>query len=230
MKKVTEWMAALGGAIASFFTGLPPIIWILLAVMTLDYVTGIICGFMGKSPKTENGGLSSSEAFKGLLKKALILLVVLLAALLDKAVSMGTGITFEAVAGATALWFIASEGFSIVENAASMGIPIPKILLQALEIVKQKGDGKKEEPKTPITRTKIGSGEEMVKLPEGTTLEGLKQRINELIVGPKSQRDRAIMLAYLTGDYTYETLAEEFEVSVSTVQRVIDRGRGHIYE
>ena len=230
MKKVTEWLAALGGAIASFFTGLPPIIWILLAVMTLDYVTGIICGFMGKSPKTENGGLSSSEAFKGLLKKALILLVVLLAALLDKAVSMGTGITFEAVAGATALWFIASEGFSIVENVASMGIPIPKILLQALEIVKQKGDGKKEEPKTPITRTKIGSGEEMVKLPEGTTLEGLKQRINELIVGPKSQRDRAIMLAYLTGDYTYETLAEEFEVSVSTVQRVIDRGRGHIYE
>lgn len=230
MKKVTEWLAALGGAIASFFTGLPPIIWILLAVMTLDYVTGIICGFMGKSPKTENGGLSSSEAFKGLLKKALILLVVLLAALLDKAVSMGTGITFEAVAGATALWFIASEGFSIVENVASMGIPIPKILLQALEIVKQKGDGKKEEPKTQITRTKIGSGEEMVKLPEGTTLEGLKQQINELIVGPKSQRDRAIMLAYLTGDYTYETLAEEFEVSVSTVQRVIDLGRGHIYE
>ena len=38
------------------------------------------------------------------------------------------------------------------------------------------------------------------------------------------------MLAYLTGDYTYETLAEEFEVSVSTVQRVIDRGRGNIYE
>lgn len=231
MKRVTEWLAALGGAIASFFTGLPPIIWILLAVMTVDYVTGILCGFMGKSPKTEHGGLSSSEAFKGLLKKALILLVVLLAALLDKAVSMGTGITFEAVAGATALWFIASEGFSIVENAASMGIPIPQILLQALEIVKQKGDGKKkEEPKTPITRTKIGSGEEMVKLPEGATLEGLKQQITELIVGPKSQRDRAIMLAYLTGDYTYETLAEEFEVSVSTVQRVIDRGRGHIYE
>jgi DNA-directed RNA polymerase specialized sigma24 family protein len=70
----------------------------------------------------------------------------------------------------------------------------------------------------------------MVKLPEGTTLERLKQQINELIVGPKSQRDRAIMLAYLTGDYTYETLAEEFEVSVSTVQRVIDRGRGNIYE
>ena len=141
MKKITEFLAAVGGAIASFFVGLPPIIWILLAVMSIDYVTGIVCGLMGVSPKTETGGLSSSAAFKGLLKKALIILVVLLAALLDKAVSMGAGVTFEAVAGFTCLWFIASEGFSILENVAAMGVPIPKILLQALEIMRSKGEG-----------------------------------------------------------------------------------------
>lgn len=141
MRKITEILAAIGGAIASFFVGLPPIIWILLAVMTIDYVTGIICGFMGVSPKTETGGLSSGAAFKGLLKKAVIILVVLLAALLDKAVSIGAGVTFEAVAGATCLWFIASEGFSILENVTAMGVPIPKILLQALEIMRSKGDG-----------------------------------------------------------------------------------------
>ena len=140
-KTFTEMLAGIGGAIAAFFTGLPPIIWILLAVMTIDYVTGIICGLMGKSPKTENGGVSSGAAFKGLLKKALIILVVLLAALLDKAVALGAGVQFEAVAGFTCLWFIASEGFSIVENAAAMGVPVPKILLQALEIVKAKGGG-----------------------------------------------------------------------------------------
>lgn len=145
MKKVTEILAAICGAVASFFCGLPPIIWILLAVMTIDYITGITCGLMGKSPKTETGGLSSSEAFKGLLKKALIIFIVLLAALLDKAISMGMGdVQFEAVAGATCLWFIASEGFSIIENAASMGIPIPRVLIQALEIMRSKGDGKKE--------------------------------------------------------------------------------------
>ena len=145
MKKVTEILAAICGAIASFFCGLPPIIWILLAVMTIDYITGVTCGLMGKSPKTETGGLSSSEAFKGLLKKALIIFIVLLAALLDKAISMGMGdVQFEAVAGATCLWFIASEGFSIIENAASMGIPIPRVLIQALEIMRSKGDGKKE--------------------------------------------------------------------------------------
>lgn len=158
MKKVTEILAAICGAVASFFCGLPPIIWILLAVMTIDYITGITCGLMGKSPKTETGGLSSSEAFKGLLKKALIIFIVLLAALLDKAISMGIGdVQFEAVAGATCLWFIASEGFSIIENAASMGIPIPRVLIQALEIMRSKGDGKKEivikEEKTEKTET-----------------------------------------------------------------------------
>lgn len=140
MKKITELLAAIGGAIASFFCGLPPIMWVLIAVMTIDYVTGIICGLMGKSQKTETGYLASHAAFIGLLKKALILLVVLLAALLDKAVTMQAGVTFEAVAGATCLWFIASEGFSVLENIAAMGIPIPGILRQALDLMRKKGE------------------------------------------------------------------------------------------
>lgn len=145
MRKITEILAAIGGAIASFFCGLPPIIWVLVAVMTLDYCTGIICGIMGKSPKTEHGGLSSSEAFRGLMKKMLIVFVVLLAALLDRAVALGAGIEFAAVSGATCLWFIASEGMSVLENAAAMGVPIPKVLLQALELFKSKG-GSNQEP------------------------------------------------------------------------------------
>ena len=142
-KKIIEALAAAAGAVASFFCGLPPIMWVLMAVMTIDYITGLTCGWMGVSPKTENGGLSSKEAFKGLLRKALIILVVLLAALLDYAVSMSADIEFAAVAGATCLWFIASEGMSILENASLMGVKIPKILLQALELFKGKGGGDK---------------------------------------------------------------------------------------
>ena len=107
----------------------------------MDYVTGIICGFLGVSPKTEHGGLSSKEAFKGLLKKMLIIFVVLLAALLDYAISISADIEFAAMAGATCLWFIASEGMSILENAAAMGVPIPKIMLQALELFKARVAG-----------------------------------------------------------------------------------------
>ena len=146
MKKVSEILAAIGGAIASFFVNMPPLVWILIGVMSLDYITGLITGVMGKSNKTENGYLESHAALKGLLKKSLIILVVLLAALLDQAVSKGAGIQFEAVMGATCLWFIASEGLSILENVALLGIPVPKILLRLLEVMKEKGNGPEEKP------------------------------------------------------------------------------------
>ena len=145
MKRISELLAALGGAVASFFVQMPPLVYILLAVMTIDYVTGLIVAALGKSAKTENGYISSHTAFLGLMKKAGILLVVLLASLLDMAVSHGAGISFEATMGATCLWFIASEGLSILENVASMGVPVPRILLKLLEIMKDKGEGQKEE-------------------------------------------------------------------------------------
>ena len=135
MKKIGELLAAACGAVASFFVQMPPLVWILIAVMTIDYVTGLICGAMGKSEKTENGYLKSHAAFIGLMKKACILLVILLASLLDMAVSHGAGIEFEAVMGATCLWFIASEGLSILENVARMGVPVPRILLKLLEVM-----------------------------------------------------------------------------------------------
>lgn len=148
MKRVIEIISGLAGAVISFFVGLPPIIWILVGVESMDYITGLICGFMGVSPKTETGGLSSNAAFKGLLKKVLILLVVGLATLVDKAVGQIANIEMVAVTGATCLWFVASEGLSVLENAAAMGVPIPKVLMKALEIIRRQGEGE-EEKKPP---------------------------------------------------------------------------------
>ena len=94
--------------------------------------TGLMCGLVGVSPKTEGGGLSSREAFSGLMRKMMILAVVLLAVLLDFAVAHGAGVQFNAVTGAVCLWFIASEG-----------LPIPGVLKKALEVMKSAGDGEK---------------------------------------------------------------------------------------
>ena len=145
-KKICELAAAAGGAVVSFFTEMPPLVWILIAVMTMDFITGLICAAMGKSKKTENGYIASHAAFEGLMKKVLIIFVVLLAAALDFAVSKSAGIEFSAVMGATCLWFVASEGFSILENVASMGVPVPRILLSLLEIMKSKGEAPEETP------------------------------------------------------------------------------------
>ena len=133
---VIKALAAAAGAIISFFTGLPVILWVLVGVMTLDYVTGLITGAMGVSNKTEGGRLSSRAAFEGLMRKMMILVVVLLAALLDLAVQTGAGVSFTAVTGATCLWFVASEGVSILENATNMGLPIPDALTRALELMR----------------------------------------------------------------------------------------------
>lgn len=137
-EKVIQAIAAGAGAVISFFCGLPPILWILLATMSLDYVSGIIVGIMGKSPKTETGGLSSSMAFTGILKKVLILIIVALGYLLDFAVHTNTGIEFAAVSSATCLWFVASEGISVIENASLMGVPIPDQIRQLLEVMRGK--------------------------------------------------------------------------------------------
>ena len=135
-----DLIAALSGAVLSFVCSLPPVLFVLIAVMSLDCVTGLICAWLGQSAKTEKGGLSSRAAIRGFFKKALILLVVLLAALLDRAVSLSTQVDFAAVTGATCLWFIAGEGLSILENAAALGIPVPQALLNALELFKKPRD------------------------------------------------------------------------------------------
>ena len=138
MVKVT---AAAVGAVISFFTGLPVIMWVLIGVMTLDFATGLITGAMGVSDKTDGGRLSSRAAFEGLVKKGVVLMVVLLAVLIDLAIANSSGVSFNAVTGATCLWFIASEGVSVLENAAELGVPIPGILRKALEILKDGGQG-----------------------------------------------------------------------------------------
>ena len=144
MDNLYKIAAAAAGAVISFFTGIPVIMWVLIAMMTLDYVTGLMTGMMGVSSKTEGGKLSSRAAFDGLMRKIMIFLVVILSVLVDLAVQYGAGVTFNAVTGETCLWFIASEGVSVLENAAELGVPIPGILRKALELL-QDSSGDAEE-------------------------------------------------------------------------------------
>ena len=139
MEHIYKAIAAAAGAVISFFTGIPVIMWVLIGMMSLDYITGLITGALGVSNKTEGGKLSSRAAFEGLVKKGVVLMVVLLAVLIDLAIANSSGVSFNVVTGATCLWFIASEGVSVLENAAELGVPIPGILRKALEILKDGG-------------------------------------------------------------------------------------------
>ena len=132
--RILKGLAALGGAIAGFFGGWSVTLNVLVAVMGIDYATGVLVAASGRSDKTESGGLSSKAGFIGLAKKGFIMLIILLATLLDR-VAGNNALVFQTAA---ACYYIANEGLSILENAARMGIPFPEALRTALEGMKQK--------------------------------------------------------------------------------------------
>jgi len=141
--KIIKWFAALAGAIAGLFGGWDTMLQVLVGAMVIDYLTGWIVAILGNSTKTESGHLSSEVAWRGLLKKGLALLVVLLGTLLDKAAGQN-------VFRSMAVWFyIANEGLSILENLALAGVPFPRGVMRLLEQMKDEHDDVKPESDHP---------------------------------------------------------------------------------
>ncbi len=127
-EKAVRGMAALGGAAAGLLGGWDPLLRVLVVLMAADYLTGLLVALLGRSQKTEYGGLSSKVGAMGLARKGMMLCVVLVAAMMDSV--MGTG---SAMCRDAACWFyIANEGISILENAGLAGAPYPEKLKQLL--------------------------------------------------------------------------------------------------
>lgn len=122
-----------GSAIASFFGGWDAGLATLLIFMTIDYVSGlIVAGVFHTSNKTDTGALESRAGWKGLCRKCMTLLFVLVAYRLDLVI--GTNYIRDAVIIA----FIANETISLVENAGLMGIPLPAVIIKAIDVLQKK--------------------------------------------------------------------------------------------
>lgn len=128
-------IGVIGSTIASLFGGFDAALITLIIFMGVDYITGlIVAGVFHKSAKTKNGALESGAGWKGLCKKGVTLLVVLVACRLD--LVMGSNFIRDAVVIA----FIANETISIIENAGLMGVPIPTVITKAIEVLKKKSE------------------------------------------------------------------------------------------
>ena len=126
---------AVGGFIAQLFGGWTEDMVTLIVFMTVDFIMGLIlAGVFHNSNKTESGNLNSKVGCKGLCKKGITLLFVLVAHRLD--VSLGVSY----IRTATIIGFIANEVISIVENAGLMGLPLPKVITKAIDILKHRED------------------------------------------------------------------------------------------
>lgn len=134
--KVQIAITALGGWLGYFLGGMDGLMIALIVLMTLDYVSGVMCAIIDKK-------LSSAVGFKGICKKVFILMLVGVAHIIDLHV-VGTG---SALRGAVICFYLSNEGLSLLENAAHIGLPIPDKLRDILSQLHDKerttdqGDG-----------------------------------------------------------------------------------------
>ena len=124
---------SLGSALAYLLGGWDEAIITLLIFMLIDYITGMICaGVFHKSNKTENGALESRAGWKGLIRKGVTLLVIVVANRLDMVLAT------DYIRTAVCIGFIVNETISIIENCGLMGIPLPSAINNAIELLKEK--------------------------------------------------------------------------------------------
>lgn len=120
----------LGSFLGWFFGGGDGFLYVLIAFVIIDYITGVINAIISKA-------LSSEIGFKGICKKMMIFILVGVAHLIDLFILQeGT-----AIRTAVIFFYLANEGLSILENSSKLGLPIPKKLKKVLaQINKRSGE------------------------------------------------------------------------------------------
>lgn len=129
LDRLYNYFGLAAGAFASALGGWDVPVKALTAAMALDYASGVIVAVMQKK-------LSSAVGFKGLARKAMVFLIVIMAACLDSL----TGQQNVCRAAVIAFYFV-NESVSLMENAAKLGLPVPKKLLEALEQLRGEDEG-----------------------------------------------------------------------------------------
>lgn len=126
MKIMEKHFNGIVAILATFFTYLfgswDLALQVLIVFMILDYGTGVLYAYLTDQ-------LNSEVGFKGLVKKCMILVVLIIGVMLDRIVGNGTWVFRTLVC----YFYIANEGISLLENVGNIGIPIPNKMRQALE-------------------------------------------------------------------------------------------------
>lgn len=128
-------LSAVGGWLGWFLGGCDGLLYALIAFVVIDYITGIMCAVIDKR-------LSSAIGFKGIFKKILIFALVGIGHLLDTHV-IGTGSVLRT---AIIFFYLSNEGVSLLENAAYIGLPVPKKLRAVLEQLHNRAEKEHDNP------------------------------------------------------------------------------------
>lgn len=125
----------IGGAICSALGGWDFAVQALLFLAVADFFSGwLVAVVFHKSPKTESGAYASRVGLKGLTRKAMMFVFVCIGNLMDT--MLGVAYLRDAIV----IGFVVNEIVSIVENAGLMGLPLPKAITKALDVLSSKAD------------------------------------------------------------------------------------------
>lgn len=132
---ICSTFGVVGAVIAHFFGGWSSGLTTLLIFMTVDYVSGLmVAGVFHNSPKTDSGTLESRAGWKGLCRKCMTFVFVLVAHRLDLVLNA------HYIRDAVIIAFILNELISIVENAGLIGLPLPEVIKRAIDILQSKAN------------------------------------------------------------------------------------------
>ena len=133
MEKIKLFFAAIGTALSYVFGGMDTMLTILIIFMTIDFISGFTKAWALKE-------FDSSKFYIGGVKKLGILLIVAVATLLDNIIHIDS-VALRTVAIS---YYIANEGFSILENWGALGLPLPKAIKSALAKLRKDEDNESE--------------------------------------------------------------------------------------
>ena len=133
MEKIKMFFAAIGTALSYVFGGMDTMLTILIIFMTIDFISGFTKAWALKE-------FDSSKFYIGGVKKLGILLIVAVASLLDNIIHIDS-VALRTVAIS---YYIANEGFSILENWGALGLPLPKAIKSALAKLRKDEDDESE--------------------------------------------------------------------------------------
>lgn len=130
-------MMLLGGAGVTFLFGaFTPLMGVLFVMIALDILTGITKGFYNKA-------LRSRNMSQGMIRKAMIFVVIIIANMIDIAMFGSLPVAKTAVIS----YYIGMEGLSVLENLGQMNVPLPTFIKKYLMVLKDKGNDLKEKDK-----------------------------------------------------------------------------------
>ncbi|WP_322510724.1 phage holin family protein [Chloroflexus sp.] len=125
--RIPDWVHTVFAIVAGFLLTLPSAYAALLAAMVADIVMGLLRAAV-------QGRVSSRASFRGMVRKAAILVLVAMSALLGRWLGVETAGIEAPIGQAVAVFFTVTEAISVLENAAAIGVPVPRFLRNALEM------------------------------------------------------------------------------------------------